>query len=246
MKTTSEKSLGILKKHSKKNKMLYRYILSFTIALLLISCAKSTQPKLVIPYSEKEINVDGVIDAEEWDQAAFIEKLIAPWEKGATDKTKFKAFVSSNYFNFSFHVWDHTPVKIPFEEELSVAGGDRVELFFSSDTALVKYYCIEMDPRGNILDYSAKYYRDFNDSWDFKNIKVATKVTDTGYIVEGRISLAELRELGILNPFYLGIFRADYKSHMSEDVSWYSWIKPRNPTPDFHIPSAFGEAEFTK
>tara|TARA_R110002111_G_scaffold4322_5_gene24723 strand:- start:2475 stop:3218 length:744 start_codon:yes stop_codon:yes gene_type:complete len=239
---TGEKSLGNMP--FKMNNIFNQFILSFTVILLLASCGESPPSKLTIPYSEKDIQVDGVIDSEEWSQAAIIEKLIAPWENDATDKTLLKAFVSSNYFNFSFQVWDQTLVTIPFERELSVAAGDRVELFFSSDSTLAKYYCIEMDPNGNVLDYSAEHYREFNESWDFKNINVATEITDKGYSVEGRIPLAELNELGISTPFYLGVFRADFKKPQSKDISWYSWIKPQNPTPDFHIPSAFAQTKF--
>ncbi|EPR68871.1 hypothetical protein ADICYQ_2257 [Cyclobacterium qasimii M12-11B] len=212
--------------------------------MLLSSCSKSIQPRLVIPFSENEITLDGQIDSQEWGQAAYIEHLIAPWENNSTDKTEFKAFVSDHYFNFSFQVSDLTLVTIPFEKELSVAAGDRVELFFSNNKTLKKYYCVEMDPNGNVLDYAAKFYRDFSEAWDFESIKVATKITEAGYVLEGRIALEELKELGISNPFYLGIFRADFKKPHGKAVSWYSWINPNNPTPDFHISSAFGEAEF--
>ena len=187
------------------------------------------------------MKVDGVIDEAEWEQAVSVENLVAPWEKNVLDKTKFQAFVSDDYFNFYFHVEDNTLTTVPFEKELSVASEDRVELFFSSDITLAKYYCIEMDPKGNILDYSAKHYREFDDKWDFKNKKIATKIMDGTYIVEGRILLEELNELGISDTFHLGIFRADFKSQKPDDVTWFSWIKPDSQDPDFHIPSAFGK-----
>jgi hypothetical protein len=215
------------------------YVLAAT--LLLFSCGNSTQPKLSLPLLEKEIKVDGVIDKEEWEQAFLFENLVAPWEKESWDKTTFRAFVSSNTFNFAFHVLDNTLTTVPFENELSVESEDRVELFFASDTTLTKYYCIEIDPKGNVLDYSARYYRDFNQGWNFNSKALASKITNNGYIVEGKISLNELNELGISNTFYLGIFRADFKSNMADDVTWFSWIKPKSPAPDFHIPSAFGE-----
>jgi hypothetical protein len=218
------------------------YVLAAT--LLLFSCGNSNQPKLTLPLLEKEINVDGVIDKGEWEQAMLFENLVAPWKENSQDKTTFGAFVSTNTFNFVFQVRDNTITTVPFENELSVESEDRVELFFSSDTTLAKYYCIEIDPNGNVLDYSAKYYREFNQSWNFNSKELASKITDNGYIVEGKISLSELNELGISNPFYLGIFRADFKSNLADDVTWYSWIKPRSSAPDFHIPSAFGKTEF--
>ncbi len=229
-----------MEKHLKMNKTFHRYILIFSVALLMFSCETPAQSGLYVPFSEKEIKVDGVIDEGEWEQAVLIENLKAPWDNNGSDLTKFKAFVSNDYFNFCFQVVENTLMTVPFEKELSVASEDRVELFFSSDTSLAKYYCIEIDPKGNILDYSAKYYRDFSENWNFKSKMVATKITGTTYIVEGKISLKELRKLGISFPFYLGIFRADFKSHKSDDVTWYSWIRPGSPQADFHIPSAFG------
>ena len=228
-------------KHLKINKVLYQYIIIFSVALFIFSCKKSSQSMLSVPFSEKEIKVDGVIEERGWKQAVLIENLISTWDKVDTDKTKFKAFVSTNYFNFCFNVRDSTLLTVPFEKELSVASEDRVELFFSNDTTLTKYYCIEIDPKGNVLDYSAKNYRNFSKAWNFKSKKIAARITDNGYIVEGKISLKELNELGLSNPFYLGVFRADFKSSKSDDVTWFSWRKPRSLKPDFHIPSAFGK-----
>ena len=205
----------------------------------MLSCKDSTQPFLAIPTLEKEITVDGVIGEEEWRQAVTIEGLLSPWGTDNLDNTNFKVFISDNYFNFCFYVEDTTLVTIPFKQELSVAAEDRVELFFSKDPNLSKYYCIEIDPKGNILDYSAEYYRHFKEDWGFKSKKVVANTTDVGYIIEGKISLKELHELGIVNPFYLGIFRADFKSSKSDDVTWFSWKKPNSSHPDFHIPSAF-------
>ncbi|MGI9551771.1 MAG: sugar-binding protein [Aurantibacter sp.] len=196
---------------------------------------------LSVPFWEKEIKVDGVIDEGAWEQVSLIEKLVSPWDKDGSDKTKFRAFVSTNYFNFCFQVEDNTLITVPFEKELSVASEDRIELFFSNDTTLAKYYCIEIDPKGNVLDYSAKYYRDFSENWNFKSKKAATKITDTGYTVEGKISLKELNELGVSNPFYLVIFRGDFKRPKLDDVTWFSWIIPSSSQPDFHIPSTFGK-----
>lgn len=214
----------------------------FTLVLLLFSCGDSTPSRLAIPSIESEIVADGIIDEDAWEQARVIKGLVSPWpNEENVDKTTFRAFVSPKYLNFVFDVRDNTVTTVPFENEASVEREDRVELFFSSDTTLARYYCIEIDPNGNVLDYSAAHYRDFNQSWDFTSKELAAKITETGYMVEGKISLLELKELGISSPFYLGIFRADYKSLVTEDVTWFSWIRPESPTPDFHIPSAFGK-----
>lgn len=215
------------------------HIVIFFFVFALFSCKKQNESTFAIPFSENEIKVDGIINEDSWQQAVVIENFYSPWEENNIDKTKFKSFVSPNYFNFSFQVEDSTLLTIPFEKESDVAREDRVELFFSSDTTLSKYYCIEMDPNGNKLDYSAKTYRNFDDNWDFKSAKLAAKITEKGYIVEGQISLKELKEIGISNDFYIGIFRADFKSDVRDDVTWFSWVKPNSSDPDFHIASVF-------
>ncbi|MBR9773827.1 MAG: hypothetical protein GYB55_02015 [Cytophagales bacterium] len=226
--------------------MFYRFIVSISVALILTSCAQSALTSLSFPFSEPEINIDAALGRDEWAKAVTLNGLIAPWENDNPDQTKFKAFISENYFNFIFQVEDNTLITQPFEKELSVAGGDRVELFFASNRSLNNYYCVEMDPNGNILDYSAENYRKFNEQWDFSSIEVSTKTTESGYVVEGKIALLELENLGIGNSFYLGVFRADFKNSKSKEVSWYSWVKPQKSSPDFHIPSAFGKVSFAK
>ena len=217
-----------------------KYILILWLAIILFDCQKPERSGLYIPFFENEIMVDGIISEREWKQGALMKGLVAPWDTDYIDYTKFNAFISHDYFNFCFSVIDSTLITLPFKDELTITSEDRVELFFSSSTSLNKYYCIEIDPNGNVLDYSAKYYRDFVESWNFKSAEIAAKTTNHGYLVEGRILLNELKTLGILEQFYLGIFRADFKSPNPEDVTWISWIDPLSSNPDFHIPSALG------
>lgn len=212
-----------------------------TLALLLIACAQRAPAPLALPSLAEEIQVDARTDEGAWEQAWMLEGLISPWPGEEEDKTTFKAFASPGHFNFSFDVWDNSLTTVPFQNETSVEKEDRVELFFSNDTSLTTYYCIEIDPNGNTLDYSASFYRDFDKTWDFSSKELATRTTDKGYLVEGKISLNELSELGISFPFYVGIFRADFRPAVENAVTWFSWQRPKSKTPDFHIPSAFGE-----
>lgn len=185
--------------------------------------------------SQSEIGIDA--DLSDWDSSPFLESLTAPWEANLQDRTVFDYITSDGYFYFYFTTVDTTLTFVPFTDESSIAEGDRVELFFSKDTGLTDYYCLEINPKGDILDYQAAHYRKFDDTWDLKTLKTATKITDNGYIVEGKIALKELHELGLQDEIYLGIFKADILS--AEKVRWFSWIVPDSEEPDFHIPSAF-------
>lgn len=131
------------------------------------------------------------IDAElsDWDDEYFANGLTNPWKLNTVDKTLFDFKVANDQFYFYFKTVDNTLTTVPFIEEMSVAAGDRVELFFSSDKSAQNYYCAEMDPNGEVLDYNAKFYRKFDNDWDFKTLLLSSKITNDGYIVEGKISV---------------------------------------------------------
>ena len=189
----------------------------------------------ILSGTEPEITMDGKL--EDWEQDPFVKGLTDPWNDSVSDHTVFDYMTTDEQFYFYFITTDSTLTTTPFSQELSVAKGDRVELFFSSDQQLSDYYCAELNPHGKILDYHAAYYRIINYNWNFKTLAIAATIKGNDYIVEGKIALNELAALGISNEFYLGIFRADFLNE--EEVHWYSWVLPDSKKPDFHIPSAF-------
>jgi hypothetical protein len=197
-------------------------------------------------FSDREIIIDGLNKKGEWESIDSIAGFSAPWSSIGYDQTVFKCFCSNTFFYFYFDVIDNTIITYNFEEELTVAKEDRVELFFSAKSDLSKYYCIEMDPLGRKLDYSAQFYRKFEETWNFNQVDIAARITPDGYVVEGRIPLSELENLGIKESFYLGIFRADFTGKRTDEVNWYSWIDPKCSAPDFHIPTALGKCSMKK
>ncbi len=211
------------------------------MVLLIGSCGQTVkkerqQEKGTIESKTINIEIDGVLN--DWPETPFLTSLVAPWEQGMSDSTFFNSYASDAYFFFYFSTVDTTLTTVPFKEELSLIQGDRVELFFAATEDLSKdYYCIEISPDGDILDYKATFYRKFEEAWNFKTVELVAFKTNNGYLVEGKIALEELKSLGIHNAFYLGIFKADFKN--KEDVTWYSWVKPDTKEPDFHIASAF-------
>ena len=195
---------------------------------------KNTVLILQKKLKEQHIILDGKLN--DWKQKPFLKYLTAPWKNNTKDKTKFDYKINNGYFYFYFKVIDSTLTINPYVNEKSVIKSDRVELFFSSDNTLSNYYCIEIDPKGFVLDYHAKTYRKFNYVWDCKSIEIVSFTTKKGYIIEGRLSLDELQSLEIYNTLYLGVFRADLLN--DKTVDWYSWMVPNSKKPDFHIPSA--------
>lgn len=140
-------------------------------------------------------------------------------------------------FYFSFNVADATPIMCrEFVQESDVEAEDRVEIFFSASKDMGQYYCMEIDPSGHVMDYSASYYRKFDYEWNFKSLEICSIKDEKGYIVAGRLSVSELLELGIdLEEFYMGVFRADFTT--PNTVIWYSSVSINEPKPDFHNPN---------
>lgn len=168
--------------------------------------------------------------------AAFIDGLHAPWD-GLEDDTVFRCFSDEESFMFFYEVTDSTLTYAEnFDGEATVENEDRVEIFFSPKRSMEEYYCAEIDPLGRMLDYSGHYYRDLDYGWNFRSMRLLGQVTENGYIVAGKVSKAELRELGcdLEGGFRMGVFRADYRPDMS--VNWYSAVSTEDVSPDFHKP----------
>ena len=169
--------------------------------------------------------------------AASIDGLLAPWDALEDDNTLFRCFSDEESFYFTYEVVDPTPTySEDFSGEDQVENEDRVEIFFSPKQSMDNYYCAEIDPLGRVLDYSGHYYRDLDYGWNFSTMRLLGELTENGYIVAGKVSKAELRELGcdLECGFWMGVFRADYRPDLS--VNWYSAVSTDDISPDFHKP----------
>ncbi len=144
-----------------------------------------------------------------------------------------------------------------------------MEICFSRDPQMKEYYCIEIDSRGRAYDYRAAYYRQFDRTWHCEGLETAATAGEKSYVVEGRIPLATFVALGFpqFSPgarIPLGLYRAEF-SHDPGGKSveqsgsihtggrkldgppliqqWISWVNPKTPEPDFHVPSSLGWLE---
>ncbi len=183
-----------------------------------------------------------------WEQAAILTDFQLPWNDEVAQPTTFRALWTDTHYYFFYDVID-LDIVTPGDgdDKRNVLPSDRIEIFFKSNGDMYPYYCLEMDPKGRVLDYIAEYYRetDFGWFWPDGELEVKAKIYSGGYRVEGRISLSSLRELGILDDnmqMETGLFRGDYYrvGAGKTAVRWISWIHPDSEKPDFHIPSAFG------
>ena len=213
--------------------------------------SKTYEARLV---PDARISLDGGLDAPAWQEADCETRFSFPWEDRQVPRTEFRAFFDEEAFYFAFHVEDDDIVLADdFRNKLDVMREDRVELFFALDDALAQYYCLEIDPLGRVLDYSASYYRRFDFSWSLAGLQAVGRPWPGGYCVKGLIPLRALAALGLPvadpeRPIRFGIYRtafrhADGPGHIEH---WISWVDPGTPEPDFHVPASFGSLRWAR
>lgn len=226
-----------------------RYLQVTLLMPVALACSQQGSDSLpaVAAVQHAAITVDGHLpDWKDLSATFEVRDFQSPWVDTPFGSTVFRAIADSAWLYFSFEVADSLLVMLPFAEESDVASGDRVEIFLSGDSTLGNYYCLEMGPRGDVLDYRAAYYRQFDDTWGLPGLTVAAQAIPGGYTVEGRIPIGFLRRLSEETlptgnfTVYMGLYRAEYrKAHTEADpVQWLTWVDPNTAAPDFHVPSS--------
>jgi Carbohydrate family 9 binding domain-like len=196
-------------------------------------------------YSVRAANA--VVD---WSVATCLSDFSFPWEGTAPAPTEFRALWTPERLHFRFDCRDEDLVLgSGASAKERVLGSDRVEIFVTPDLSLDPYFCLEMTPRGDVYGYQARSYRQFDDEFQWQGLELSPHIDGQRYSVEGSLSLAGLKELGVLQAdareFFVGVYRAEF-SHLPDGgvhFGWMSWVDPQTKTPDFHVPSSFGVFE---
>jgi hypothetical protein len=198
----------------------------------------------------QSIAIDGRGGDPGWQSAHVLTDFSFPWTKRTPPATEFRALWNGQHLYFRFDVTDTDVVLGEGADAMEkVIGSDRVEIFFSTGPKLNPYYAIEVDPRGEILDYQAKYHRQMNWDWSCDGLVVATSLRDSGYTVEGFIPRSTFAMLDCLHEDEQGYFLCAglYRAEFSHDADggpviedWMSWVDPEVASPDFHVPTSLG------
>jgi len=211
---------------------------------------------------EAKIQINGALDEPEWAKANVERHFVFPWKDEPAPATEFMAFCDRENFYFAFRAEDSDLFVLDkLRDDLDEVFEDRVELYFSCDNMMKKYYCLEIDPRGRVLDYSGSYYRQLDMKWRCEGLEAVGKTTEGGYVIEGRIPRITLMLMGADGRFLCGLYRAEFSHDRSGKPveqketlhhrgrkfdgvppieNWISWIDPKTPEPDFHVPSSLG------
>ncbi|WP_420601353.1 carbohydrate-binding family 9-like protein [Flagellimonas sp.] len=188
---------------------------------------------------------------EQWEKAIPLTDFSQPWRTEPMQETSFKALHSDKYLYLRYDVKDtNLIIYDDYKRKRDIVRSDRVEIFLRKDVGLKNYYCLEVDPNGAILDFSATHYRQFDDDWTWPKGHLFTKGTilDGGYRLDMMISKESLEDLGLIvnNVLEAGIFRADTDllpdaENPDGDFKWITWVDPKTEDPDFHVPTSFGK-----
>ena len=194
-------------------------------------------------YSARKVQA-----APDWEKADRLRDFTCPWSPGTPPEMMFRALWDEQWFYFRFDIAGSGILTFAnTNHKMEVVDSDRVEIFFRTNSQLNPYYCLELDPLGRILDYKARYYRQFEYEWQWpgeKQLIVSATFTEGGYSVEGSITLESLKQLDLLhnNELQAGLFRGECLKLPDPEsaFNWISWVQPHSLHPDFHIPSSFG------
>jgi Carbohydrate family 9 binding domain-like len=219
------------------------------MATAILSCTnEGSKTYTVKKLSGEKIVVTGKGESPSWKNAIELADFIYPWENETAPRTSFKALHNSDWLYLFYQAKDeNVQVLVKSNEKLEVIYSDRVEIFLRRDSMMTPYYGLELDANGRIYDYEATLPRKFNDSWSWPagQLIVKTNRTNDGYSVEVAIGKESLKQLGLIkgNKLEAGLFRGECIELIDgseSKIKWISWVRPASPTPDFHIPSAFG------
>lgn len=221
------------------NRLAILFAVGLIVGTVSAHAAAGDTTCLRIPRGDVRVNRTTIV----WPEQPLLDGLYDARDEETKDSTRVWLCHDTERLYFLFEVCDTTLHITPADSEKAVGGLDRVELFFSADERMERYYAAEISPYAT-LDYFGRYYRHCDEAWNFETLDYRSQLTGRGYRIEGSVGLSELRSLGVLLPdgrMRLGIFRGD-RIGAGKPFGWYSWIKAGTSRPDFHIPASQGMA----
>lgn len=229
-----------------KRAVLFPLWLAFVPVLFTAASAPAKIKTLDAPKRAEAAVIDGRADDAVWQTVPARTDFLYPWRKDEPQKTSLKVYHDDANLYFLFEVEDRNPLFAPKQaDEMDIVGEDRVEVYFEAEPPMKNYYSIEMSPTGLALDYQCSFHRKFDYAWSFPELKLAGEKRKDGYVVEAAYPLSVLKELGALKAdgtIRAGFFRADFEYGPDQKIveKWISWIDPKLPEEDFHVPETIG------
>ena len=202
----------------------------------------------IVKKTDKDISITGMGTDKAWENANVLTAFVYPWEPVDIPATSFRGLWSDSHFYFLYHVEDDEIITPQRDRgEFDAVESDRVEIFIKPDDETKPYYSLEMDALGRHFDSEGIFGVKIDSDWDWPKEDFVLKAskTEDGYIVEGSITLASLRDLGLYKDdgiLNAGLYRGEYYRKTPDEtaIKWISWVVTDTDKPNFHIPDSFG------
>ncbi|BBM67489.1 hypothetical protein VA249_41350 [Vibrio alfacsensis] len=225
-----------------------KQLLVFAVTSVL-SISANAGDTYYINYVDKAPVIDSFESDEAWNDANTLTQFTFPWDTKMAPATEFKAVWNEKAIYFRYRVKDKNVTL--GEGERGALDSDRVEIFLSTDDKLTKYYTMEIDAKDQIYSAIGTYDAALNKrtsltEFTWPNLTTSSKLTETGYIVEGSIPMKTLENLNLLkgadkSELICALMRAEFtKTSTGIDMGWIAWNDPQLPVPNFHNPRPFG------
>ena len=211
-----------------------------------------------INYAKVAPVIDGIAHDNEWKSAQALTDFTFPWRDTPAPATEFKAVWNADSLYFQYTVTDAN-VAIGTDPERAILDSDRVEIFLAKDANLSRYYTMEIDPKARVFSAEASYdmanqkRASLDSHWAWKGLETKASLTDSGYIVEGKLPLQTLTDLSLWQnkqqtQLLCALMRAEFTQQADGklDMGWMTWIDPKTPKPNFHNPQTFGRCQLVK
>ena len=230
---------------------LHTFVLSALVFSLGMFFAGGTRadevPVLEVPRLSGEVKIDGNLTEACYSRHKPLEDFrIAADSQHRAPSTRAWVFWREDKLVVAYECEDKRIVAKPESEvEMDVDLQDRVELFIWNGRPKDAYLCLELAPRGAVLDYSCRFYRKLDTTWDAEGLKVASVITKNGYRTEAELPARAASHFGIKfekgSAFRGGLFRGNRQTgSKQEEPMWITWVEAGVAKPDFHIAESFG------
>jgi hypothetical protein len=205
-------------------------------------------PVLKVPMLEGDVQIDGDLSEPCYKKHSPLEdfKIASELAKNRPPRTRAWVFWRKDKLIVAYECEDSNVIAQPkSDDEMAVDHQDRVELFLWNGRPKDAYLCLELAPRGAVLDYSARFHRQLDTAWNAKGLKVASALTKDGYRVEAELPAETALPFGIKlaegENFRGGLFRGNYQTGAKDErPMWITWVDAGLAKPDFHVAKSFG------
>lgn len=211
-------------------------------ALAVSGALAQDLPEVSVPRAQGPITVDADIQSREWQDAARV-PLSEFWTKGEPRETTVSLLYDQEYFYVAFLCEDRQIVSTRSGHDDQTYRDDCVEVFMAAPAERISESVgIEVNPQGTVADFSLRYADWFSYVWE-SEVKVSTKITEKGYIVEMAIPWRKLLP-AIGSPDQPAELRANFGRWDRPDDRFFLWSHSGFPIPYPHQPERYGKLLF--